>query len=49
VLASTRTTARAGHATLTLRPSRGLRPGRYTVVVARPDGTVALRYAVRAA
>jgi N-acetylneuraminic acid mutarotase len=47
VLASARTTARAGHAALTLRTARSLRAGHYTVVVAGPDGTVALRYALR--
>ena len=49
VLASARTTVRAGHAALTLRPARSLRSGRYTVVVAGPGGTVALRYAIRVA
>jgi hypothetical protein len=43
VLASARTTARAGRATLGLRPVRRLPRGRYTVVIARPGGTVVLR------
>jgi hypothetical protein len=47
VLASARTTARAGRATLGLRPARRLRPGRYTVVIAGRDGTVVLRRPIR--
>jgi N-acetylneuraminic acid mutarotase len=47
VLGSARATARGGHATLTVRPARTLRPGRYTVVIARSAGTVVSRSAVR--
>jgi hypothetical protein len=49
VLARARTTSRAGRATLGLRPARQLRRGRYTVVIARPDGTVVLRRSIRVA
>jgi hypothetical protein len=47
LLVSTRTTARAGRAELRLRPARSLRPGRYTVVIARRDGTTVLRQRIR--
>ena len=47
VLARTRATARAGHAALTLRPARRLRSGRYTVMIARRDGTMVLRQKIR--
>jgi hypothetical protein len=46
-LASTRTTARAGSATLGLRPARALPHGDYTVVIVRRDGTVVLRRGIR--
>lgn len=47
-LASTRTTVRTGSTTLTLRPARRLRAGSYTVLIARPDGTVITRRSVHA-
>jgi N-acetylneuraminic acid mutarotase len=46
-VAQTRTTARGGHAQVSLRLARRLRSGRYTVVIARPNGTVVLRQALR--
>jgi hypothetical protein len=49
LLASTRTTARAGHARVTLRTARRLRVGRYTVTVARRDGTRVLLRQLRVA
>jgi hypothetical protein len=47
VLAEARTTARAGHATLRLRPARRLRQGSYSVVITRRDGTRVVRRAIR--
>ena len=46
-LATASATARGGHATLTLRPSRRLRSGRYTVVIARRGGAPVLRQGMR--
>ncbi|MEA2228189.1 MAG: hypothetical protein QOF04_1819 [Solirubrobacteraceae bacterium] len=46
-LVRARATARAGQATLTLRPAGRLRPDRYAVVIARPDGTVVIRTEIR--
>lgn len=46
-VAQTRTTARGGHAQVSLRFARTLRSGRYTVVVARQNGPVVLRQALR--
>jgi hypothetical protein len=47
VLATTRTTVRAGRAAVRLQPARRLRAGRYGVLIARADGTVVLRAAIR--
>jgi hypothetical protein len=47
VLARARTTARAGRVRVTLRASRRLRSGRYTLAVARRDGTKVLRQRIR--
>jgi hypothetical protein len=47
LLASTRTTARAGGATLRLQPARALRRGDYTVAITRRDGTMVLRKRIR--
>jgi N-acetylneuraminic acid mutarotase len=49
VLASGRATTRGGRAVLQLRAAGRLRKGRYTVAIARADGTPVLRQAVRAA
>jgi hypothetical protein len=46
-LATASATARGGRATLTLRPSRRLRSGRYTVVIARRGGAPVLRQGMR--
>jgi hypothetical protein len=46
-LASASATARGGHATITLRPARRLRSGRYTVVIARRGGAPVLRQGMR--
>jgi hypothetical protein len=47
VLATARATARAGHATLRLRPAGRLHKGRYRVVITRRDGTPVVRRAIR--
>jgi hypothetical protein len=44
---STRTTAKAGQARITMALTRRLRSGRYTVVITRRDGTMVLRQAIR--
>jgi hypothetical protein len=41
--ASARTTARGGHANVTLRTSKRLSSGRYTVVVSRRSGATVIR------
>jgi N-acetylneuraminic acid mutarotase len=46
-LATASATARGGHATITLRPSRRLRSGRYTIVLARRGGAPVLRQGLR--
>ena len=46
-LMSTRTTAKSGQARITMRLTRRLRSGRYTVVITRRDGTAVLRQAIR--
>jgi hypothetical protein len=46
-LASARTTARGGRATVTLRPAGRLGSGRYTVVIARRGGATVLRQGMR--
>ena len=47
VLASARTKARAGRVKVTLRANRRLRSGRYTLAVARRDGTKVLSQRIR--
>jgi len=47
VLMSTRTTAKSGQARISMRLTRRLRSGRYTVVITRRDGTAVLRQAIR--
>src|SRR4051794_37531026 len=47
VLLRARATARRGHAAVTLRPARSMRPGKYAVVITRSSGTVVLRSAIR--
>jgi hypothetical protein len=48
VLARTQITIRDGRATGGMRLGRRLRRGRYTVIVARRDGTIVQRLPVRA-
>ena len=47
VVMSTRTTAKSGQARISMRLTRRLRSGRYTVVITRRDGTAVLRQAIR--
>jgi hypothetical protein len=47
VVMSTRTTADSGQARISMRLTRRLRSGRYTVVITRRDGTAVLRQAIR--
>ena len=48
VLAHAQVTIRGGRATAGMRPAQRLRSGRYTVVLAKRDGTVVQRLSVRA-